>query len=125
MIAVIFFLLILNLGISNAQNCSQLFNKEMLRLHNLDRGKHKAPALSLDISLTNFATSYTSKLASRNGGLVHSQARGQGENLAALFGNANPDKCTGNLHLNFDLINFILFNKFIVLNRQKWLSKCI
>jgi len=88
-------LAVIFIDLSNAQDCNTLFNNEMLRLHNLDRAKHKAPPLILDNALVSFAKSYASKLAARNGGLVHSQVQGQGENLGAIYGGGDPTKCTG------------------------------
>lgn len=89
-------LLLICMDITNCQNCNADFQNRMLQLHNRARRRHKAPPLRLNSKLTNFAQSYATQLKNRNGGLVHSNIKGMGENLAALFGNGSPTKCGGN-----------------------------
>jgi len=120
-------LAVIIIDLSNAQDCNTLFNNEMLRLHNLYRTKHKAPPLKLDNALVSFAKSYASKLATRNGGLVHSQTQGQGENLAAIYGVGDTKKCTGRILcvINFTIpsnySNFMYKFTFLDLAKQFFL----
>lgn len=78
------------------ENCLSAFRSGALERHNQLRDKHGVPRLNLDSNLDNIAQAYSQKLAIIRK-LIHSGAKGLGENLAMAISsvpfNQSPDNC--------------------------------
>ena len=79
-----------------SEKCLSAFRSAALERHNQLRDKHGVPRLNLDSNLDNIAQAYSQKLAII-GKLIHSDAKGLGENLEMAWSsvpfNQSPDNC--------------------------------
>lgn len=93
LIVIVFALIEIGLAKRANLKCSKRFQNKMLKLHNLERPKHNAATLKLNKNLSKSAKAWASELAKRNKGLVHSGYENMGENLAAIFGGTDMNRC--------------------------------